>query len=186
MNTLLLNTIERIKFENNLNFDSLIITNTIQLEELCAKDKNGPQKVLIINQDPIISATSIKAFNILRINQLDLKKSILALLGTSGTLITKEPISIILGVFSLIALFIDTFKIKLYDIDAKILLAIYSLGRICAISTIKNEYSILYSQEISTTKLNQSIKRLENLHILKSRKTEVEIIESILIDRKGY
>ena len=176
-------TLNQIKFDQNLSFDSNYILRYIDFQELNSTNIIGPHKTIIINDTAALSVSSIKAYNIFKINQYNFMKMILSLAGNAGKLINPNPLGILTGLFSLIRIFLDNIKIDLNDSDAKVLLCIYRLGQSCAISTIFAEYNIIFNETIRDASLKASLKNLECLRIIKSINGEVEIIESVIINR---
>lgn len=138
---------------------------------------------LTIGTDDKITANSFKLYNILEFNQSEFRITLLNSLGIIGGIISGTPISTMLGVLGLIGTFLSVSKKEYNEQEAKVLLAIYRLGKICHISTIPREYENSFGVPIDKDKLHASIQVLIRFRTIEICGDEVEIIEHVNISR---
>ena len=139
---------------------------------------------LYIGSDGTINAKSFKMYNFLKFSQSYFRLSILNLIGSVGALISGELIITMLGVLGILGAFLGNSKKEYNELDAKVLLTIYRLGKICHIKSIPQEFKILFGEEISEAKLDDSLIVLSKFRTIDVRGEEVLIVETISISKQ--
>jgi hypothetical protein len=166
------------------------INNAMILNSLWLKDSIDPKSEIerrsigiVVGTDDKITATSFKLYNSLLFSQSEFSINILKSLGSIGGFISGTPIGTILGILGIIGSFLDVSRKEFNEQEARVLLTIYRLGKICHISTIAEEYEISFGRPIDKYKLNASLQILSRFRTIEICDDEVEIIEQVNIIR---
>lgn len=166
------------------------INKIIILNNLCLIDSGLPKSEMekksveiSIGSDGKVSAASFKLYNILEFSQSEFQISILNFIGAMGGFVSAAPIATIMGVLGLIGTFLGMSKKESNEQEAKVLLAIYRLGKMCHISTIQKEYETSFGSTINEEQLQASLKILAKYRTIEIKENEVLIIETVNIHR---
>lgn len=149
-------------------------------------DPFGPRRSVEIetHSDGSITATSYKAYNLLRLSQIKFQLSVLNLLPAAAALVPGNPaLTNVLALGSFIAAFVGTAKVEFREQDARVLLCIYKLGSYCHLSTIPDIHRRLFREDISAEAILASIRVLESYRTVRCRNEEVEIKEHVELTR---
>ncbi|MEZ4985626.1 MAG: hypothetical protein R2795_11425 [Saprospiraceae bacterium] len=152
-------------------------------------DPFGPRRGTDIAQysDGSITATSYKAFNILKLTQTRFQLSVLKLLPAGAVvLVPGNPLlTTILALLSFLYAFVEAGKKEFEEQDARVLLSIYKLGSHCHFSTLPAMHQQLFGETISEEALRASIELLASYRTVRLHSNgEVEIKESIQLSRQ--
>lgn len=180
------NLLNKIEIENGISINKATILNNLQLSNNQDGIPDLERKSIDISVDSEgkVGAISTKAYNVLRFAQSKFQISILGLLGASGGLISGQVVPTILGAIGIIATFLEKSQKAFNEQDAKVLLTIYRLGKLCHISTIDSNYLTFFGESISPNQLNASLNTLASFQTIEIKGEEVEIIETINIVRQ--
>jgi len=182
---ILISEIKKLKSTYSIEPDFNSIINNVQLLKN-ESDIGLIRKSVDLEQesDGSVSATSIKAYNILKASQTEFQLSIFRILGTAVTAtLLSNVVATVFAFITLIGLFLEKSKLKLNQQDAKILFVIYNLGSSCHISTIQSKYSTLFNEKLENEKIEKSISKLVDIKTIELDADEVNIIETIYLQR---
>lgn len=152
-------------------------------------DPFGPRRGTDIAQysDGSVTATSYKAFNLLKLSQTRFHLSVLKLLPAGAVvLVPGNPVfTTILALLGFLYAFVEAGKKEFKEQDAQVLLCIYKLGSYCHLSTMPAMHRSLFGQDISEEALRASIELLATYRTVRLHSNgEVEIKESINLSRQ--
>jgi hypothetical protein len=179
----LLNDLEK---EINDPINKAHILNNLRLLDGINEELNQEKRAIdiSINSEGDIGATSVKAYNLLKFSQFSFQESMLQLISSTTGLISGNSIGTAFGVIGIIGTFLHQTKKEYSRQDAKVLLVIYRLGKICHISTIAEEYDRSFDEKISIEKIMNSLMLLSKYKTIEIKEEEVEIIETVTISRQ--
>lgn len=160
----------------------------LELAELSYKPAFSLQRRSIdleIFSNGTVSAKSIKLYNIIRFPQWQFQSSLLKLSAGAAAISTLQPVATVLGLLALLHEFIDQASKTYTELDARVLLCIYRLGRLCHLSTIPAAYEQYFGEPLTQEELDQALRLLSDYRSIRLRDgQEVELIETIHITRQ--
>lgn len=162
-----------------------IVLNNLRLKDSIYPDSEIEIRSieLEVGTDGKVTASSFKLYNGLEFSQSEFRIIILNSLGSIGGFISGTPIGTMLGILGLIGSFLSASKKEFNEQEAKVLLSIYRLGKICQIGTIPGEYEDSFGVPINEDKLNASLMVLAKFRTIEIINDEVRIIENVSISR---
>jgi hypothetical protein len=151
-------------------------------------DPFGPRRSVDfeVHSDGSVKATSMKPYNLLRFSQNKFQLSVLKLLPVAvGVATGSVAVTTVLALIAFFDAFLGISKKEFHEQDAKVLLAIYRLGKMCHVSTIPAEYQRLFNTSITAEEVRASIELLARYRTVRLRSNdEVEINEFINFTRQ--
>ena len=132
-----------------------------------------------------VTATSFKPYNLLQLQQVPFQQASIALLAGGGAALTKgAAVGTVLGLLALFGAFLQHAKKEYNAQDAKVLLAIYHLGKQCHLATIAPEYQRLFAEELPADSLTESLNTLALFRTVSRVGETIEIIETVNLTRQ--
>jgi hypothetical protein len=151
-------------------------------------DPFGPRRSVDfeVHSDGSVKATSMKPYNLLRFSQNKFQLSVLKLLPVAvGVATGSVAVTTVLALIAFFDAFLGISRKEFQEQDAKVLLAIYRLGKMCHVSTIPAEYQRLFNTSITAEEVRASIELLARYRTVRLRSDdEVEINEFINFTRQ--
>lgn len=175
--------------EAGFNINKPLILNNLRLEDGINADSEIENRSieLSVASDGKISASSYKLYNLLEFNQSEFLINLLKGAGGAGVplvgIVSDTRLSTVFGVLILIGTFLGVSRKEYNEQDAKVLLAIYRLGKMCHISTIVREFGISFGEDIDERNIVDSLRVLEKFQTIERRGEEIRIIENVNISR---